>query len=240
MIDLHNHIIPGIDDGCADIDEALMLARIFIDRGINAICATPHIRPGMFDNSEEHIRSAGDAFAAELERSGIGLGFAFAAEYYFHERLLDALENPDQLLTLDTAGRYILVEFNYQRAPVHLKEFVFMLSLTGKRMVMAHPERYDWIAEDFDLAADLISMGVVMQGTLSSLAGEMGSRAARTIKAMLKNDLIQLVSSDCHKPGTALIMLERSFEMLRKEVSQAAADRLLNENPAIIKEGRSI
>lgn len=240
MIDLHNHIIPGVDDGCRDLDEALMLARVFSDKGYRAICATPHIRPGMFNNNEDQIRSAGNAFAAELVKSEIRLDFHFAAEYYFDERLLTGLDNPSNLLTLDQRGRYILVEFNYQRAPLHLKELVFQLSLKGLRMVMAHPERYDWIADDFELATDLVSMGVVMQGTLSSLAGEMGSRPGRTLKAMLKSDLIQLVSSDCHSPGAAVKMLERGLDILKKEVGQATASKLLSQNPAIISEGRSI
>jgi len=240
VIDLHNHIIPAVDDGCASLDESLMLARIFRDNGYRALCATPHIRQGMFDNSEEALKAAGQALAAEIAGSGIGIDFRFAAEYYFDERLLAELDRPENLLTLDPRGRYILIEFSYQRAPLRLKEFVFQLSLKGLRMVMAHPERYDWIANDFEFAADLAAMGAVMQGTLSSLAGEMGSRPSRTLKAMLRNDLIHIIASDCHGPDSAIRMLENSLKTLKKETNAETAEILLEKNPAIIYEGRSL
>jgi len=238
VIDLHNHIIPAVDDGARSAEESLEILKHYVESGFSAICATSHIRSALFDNDEENIRRHAPIVEEIIKREGLPLAFRYGAEYYYDDSLLEKLDNPKDLLTLDPEGRYLLVEFDYKIAPPHLKEFVFKLGLKGLRMVMAHPERYRYIYKDFDFAEELIAMGVIMQGTLGSLMGEMGSRPRKHFKEMLKADLFQIISTDCHRMPSCKKMLFEGIEIVKKEVGTEKSLELLQTTPALIYKGQ--
>ena len=199
MIDLHSHILPGVDDGAATMDDALEMARAAAAAGIAAVAATPHVRGG------EPIRAeAMQAGLAELRRALAGAG----VELEVHgggEVDLDRLEAlpPDELKGFGLGGNpaYLLVEFPYQGWPLDAPRLLFDLRLAGITPVLAHPERNAAVQAKPERLRELVDAGALVQVTAGSLAGRFGSTNRRTAEALVANGLAHLVASDAHDAG---------------------------------------
>lgn len=237
MIDLHNHILPGIDDGASDLEQTRNMAREFVRAGVRELAATPHIWPGRFDNHEDRIRELCAQIQADLHARDIPLTLRPGAEYYWHDSLLEKLQKPETLLTLADRGRHLLVEFDNRTRPLGLRETLFEMKLKGLTPVMAHPERYAWVAEDLDFVEELVSGGMLLQGTLARMLGFFGSGPRKNLKTLLERDLIQLVSSDAHVHSQIPQCYSTGVARLTDWVGEARAHRLLSEAPARIFAG---
>jgi protein-tyrosine phosphatase len=240
MIDLHNHILPGIDDGSDSIETSRKMAQAFVNAGVDRLAVTPHIRPGMFDNTEDGIRAVFAHMQRDLAEQRIELEIRPGVEYYWHEDLMAKFETPERLLTLADRGRHVLVEFSHSLRPVHLRETFFNLQLRGVTMVMAHPERYGWISDDLDYAEELVSSGMLMQGTLGPLAGLWGTRPRKALKQLLDRGLIHLISSDAHVVKQIPNYYGASLARLIEWVGKARAQMLLHDNPEKIYLGEPL
>jgi len=240
MIDLHNHILPGIDDGCKTLEESLALARAYVDYGFTAISTTSHIRPGLFDNNEDDIRGAVLQFRQSLEEQRIPLDVHAGAEYFFSDSFVAKVETPSQLLTLGDTGRYVLVEFSSIGRPSSLRDLVFRLQVHGVTPIIAHPERYSFVAEDLSFVEELVEAGILLQGTLSCLEGFWPSNARKTFKRLLDAGLLHLVSSDIHSAANAKALLSEGVKRLKTMLGTSKAEDLLEHNPKKILEGRDL
>ena len=198
MIDLHNHLLPGIDDGAATVADALAMAKAFADQGVRVVACTPHIVPGLYHNTGPDIRQRVAALQAEIDAVGISLRLVPGADNHvtpnFSARLREG-----HLLTL-ADSRYVLVEPAHHIATPRLEDLFLDLLSDGYVPILTHPERLSWIETNYPLMQRLAAKGVWMQVTAGSLVGRFGSRVKYWAERMLCDGHVHVLASDAHDP----------------------------------------
>ena len=199
MIDLHSHILPGLDDGAADLADALEIARAAAADGITAIAATPHVRedyPTTADAMESGVRY----LRAALEREGIRIELLPGGEVSLEQ--LDRLSH-DELRRFGLAGNsnFLLIETPYWDFPPPFGEVVGRVRSFGMNPVIAHPERNPAIQADLGKVAAFVDAGALIQVTAASLDGRLGSRTRASARKLVDAGLVHLVGSDAHTAG---------------------------------------
>jgi protein-tyrosine phosphatase len=241
MIDLHNHLLPAIDDGSKGMEETLEFLRIAGRDGIRVITATPHMKPGVYDNDRAAILDAvarvrdaaqGDADAGKVE-------LLPGAEVYYTADVVDRARR-GELMTIGDRGRYVLLELPYQQLPIHVDETIFQLRLHGLTPLMAHPERVAYYLEDFDRVAASVRLGALTQVTGASVTGKFGSKAREFANRMLEENLVHVLSSDAHDVRYRPPSLSDAVRGAGRLVGSEAARRLVEDNPRAILEGREV
>jgi protein-tyrosine phosphatase len=199
VIDLHSHVLPGLDDGPVDLTGSVAIAREAAAGGVTVIAATPHVRED-YPTSAVAIADALVTVREALRAASIGIEVLPGAEVAFERlRHLDL----DQLRAYGLAGspNYLLVELPFFGWPPGIHEQVQRLEEGGMTTVLAHPERNSAVQESPRRLAELVGGGVLVQVTAGSLAGGFGSTVARTANALLSGGLVHLVASDTHRAG---------------------------------------
>lgn len=199
MIDLHCHILPGIDDGPPDYAQALELARLAVFNGIHHAIATPHIHPGTWDNERSGIKHVWRSFQMELERNEIPLTIGMAAEVRVCGELMALLAaNRIPFLGTYRGMRVILLEFPHEHIPVGSDALVKWLLKRNILPMIAHPERNKAVIRDLMKIVPFVEMGCLLQVTAGSLAGQFGEFAELRARQMLENGWITVLASDAH------------------------------------------
>ena len=237
MIDLHLHLLPGIDDGADDLDTAAAMCRQAAEDGCVALVATPHQRTERWENLDAGLLEAlRRQVEAELDgRPRVLLG----GEIRVDSALLDDLAAPPGPLSL-AGSRYLLLELDRQRPHGALPELVHELAVRGRVPVFAHPEFIPELAGDLDLAAELAAAGALFQVTAASVTGDFG-RAARTVcRAMLEAGLVHFVASDAHGTRYRAPGLSQARQEIARHWGDAAAQRLTHDNPLAVIEDRPL
>lgn len=196
MIDLHSHILPGVDDGSPDIDTSLAMARMAVADGIEVMAATPHFMPGMYDNRSADIRARVATFNERLEQDGIDLAVVTGADAHIRPDFLAALKAGEILSLHDT--RYVLFEPPHNIMPQRMEDVLFNLQVAGYVPVLTHPERLKWIEQHYSVVQRLAEAGVWMQITAGSLTGRFGRRPRYWAERMLNEGRIHILASDAH------------------------------------------
>ena len=195
-LDIHSHILPGIDDGSPDTDTSIELIQGLYDLGIRKSIATPHIIGDMYRNTPEIINSALEKVKVACKKAKINIELSAAAEYMIDDYFLALLKNKAPLLTLHK--NILLTEISYATPPVNLGAIISNILAEGYRPILAHPERYFFYHHNFDQYYRLKEMGFLLQVNLLSLTGYYGSGAKKAAKFILEKDLASLVGTDLH------------------------------------------
>jgi protein-tyrosine phosphatase len=215
LIDLHCHLLPGLDDGPATIDESLALARAARESGIEAIVATPHIREDYpFDPAEIPLRAR--ELEQALREAGIAIRVVEGAEVAI-TRVPDLDQATLRVLCLGD-GPYMLVESPYTYATTVLEETVFDLQVRGFRPVLAHPERAPSFQQEPDRLARLVERGVLCSVTAASMTGAFGGTVKKFTALIFSRGLVHNVASDAHDAVRRPVDLRGGFESLDKEL----------------------
>ena len=197
MIDLHCHILPGIDDGPADIAESLDMARQAVRNGIHTVVATPHSRNGVYVNARADICRRVQEVNRMLAEAAIDLVVLPGAEEHIRPDMGDA-GMPDDIITLNDTGRYVLVEFPFMIVPQGAGEVLFCLKQRGLTPVLAHPERNAAIQGNIDILYPFVASGCLTQITAMSLTGDLGKSARECACRMVELRLAHVIASDAH------------------------------------------
>ncbi|WP_010228291.1 tyrosine-protein phosphatase [Gillisia marina] len=199
ITDIHNHILPGIDDGAQNIEDSISLLEKFSDIGISKFIATPHIMNDYYPNTPKTINNAlallnkGISENEKLKNTEIH----FAAEYMMDQNFLDLMKT-EKLLPLK--DNMVLVEMSYFQAPINLNEILFKLQTNGYKPVLAHPERYAFYhAKDLSKYEDLKNRGCLFQLNTLSLTPHYGSNMQKFAYRLLENGMIDFIGSDAHR-----------------------------------------
>jgi protein-tyrosine phosphatase len=198
VIDLHSHILPGLDDGVESPEEARELARLSAGEGIEAIAATPHVR-GDFPTTVEQMEQGVAAVRADLAEAGIELEVLHGGEIAL-ERLGELTPDDLERFTLAQTGRYLLLETPYFGSPLALVPAVRSLRDSGLTAVVAHPERNADVQRRPQLLESLVELGALVQITAASLDGRFGKPSRSAAKQLLRQRLGHLIASDAHGP----------------------------------------
>jgi protein-tyrosine phosphatase len=196
MIDFHNHLLPGIDDGSPDVDTSLALFKGMAELGFDEIICTPHIIADTHPNNPTTISQAADFLKEESKKLGVDLDFRFAAEYMLDDTFQQALSTKQPLLKLH--GNRILVEFSYIQKPSKVENFSFELQIAGYEPVLAHPERYIYYHKQMGLYEHLKDLGFELQLNLLSLTPYYGEEIQKVANQLLKNGLYDFACTDMH------------------------------------------
>ena len=189
-IDIHSHLLPGIDDGAQTIDDTLFLVDSLKNIGISNFITTPHIFSGFWDNTKDKIQ------ALEVEtNSNNNTSFKAAAEYLMDDHFVSLFQK-GEILTLK--DNYVLVEMSYLNPPIQLFDIIFDLQVAGYKPVLAHPERYTFYHNSFDQYLKLKNAGCLFQINLPSTVGYYGKEVAQAAEKLLKKGLIDFVGTDVH------------------------------------------
>jgi tyrosine-protein phosphatase YwqE len=217
-VDMHSHILPGIDDGAATVEDSIIFIREMMDMGIKKIIATPHIMYDYYRNTPETINAALDVLRAELVKKGIDITVEAAAEYFFDEHFIK-LVNEGKLLTI--GGKYILIEFGFITAPPVFIPTFQKLKDVGLQPILAHPERYPYYKlDDFQ---NLKDWGFSLQINTISLTGYYGKETKHMAEELVDNNLVDFISSDMHHL--------RHVEALRHSLDMGYVQRMLKHYP---------
>ena len=235
MIDLHTHILPGIDDGARTLDDALDMARAFVADGVTAIAATPHVRDD-YPTSADVMLHAVDALRRTLDAEGIALTVLPGAELAL-EWIARLDEAELRRLTLAGSGRYVLVETPYYGWPVELVERLLSLRVAGFTPVLAHPERNPEVQQNPSLLAPLVRGGTLVQVTSASLDGRLGARSRQTALRLVAAGLGHLVASDAHTPEVRAAGMRSAVDAIQ---DAALAEWLVTDIPHALVAGRDL
>jgi protein-tyrosine phosphatase len=235
VIDLHSHILPGVDDGVATTEQSLELARAAANDGVEAIAATPHVRDD-YPTTAETMERGVAKLRTSLASSGIQLTLLPGGEL-----ALDRLDvyDPEELRRYGLGGNesYLLVETPYHAWPLDLGERVFRLAVAGLTAVLAHPERNDAVQEDPGRLEPLVRAGALVQLTAASVDGRFGRRTARIADVLIERGLAHLVASDAHAPTVRAIGMSAAAEALG---AGALARWLTVDVPRAIVDGTAV
>ncbi|HVR96935.1 MAG TPA: CpsB/CapC family capsule biosynthesis tyrosine phosphatase [Thermoanaerobaculia bacterium] len=237
MIDLHCHILPGIDDGARDLEEALAMCRMAAADGCEAMVATPHQRRGIWWNTD------GRQLAALHDELQTALGAEHrvhpGGEIHVDSELLPEIERlPASGLQPLAGSRYLLIEFGAEHDEDGAVSVVHELAVAGWRPVIAHPEFIPWL--DLGLVERLISLGATMQVTAMCVTGDFGRRPQQDTHALLDTGLVHFVASDSHGTRRRPPGLRRAYETIAGRWGEKTARRLTIDNPRAVVENRPL
>ncbi len=235
--DLHCHILPGIDDGAKDLDQALAMARLAVADGIRTTVVTPHHLNGVYSNRPGDIMAALGSLREALIAEGIPLKLLPGAELHLVPELPAEIAS-GQALTIANRGRAVLVELPVHTVPMgteHLLEQILAQSLTP---VIAHPERNSRLREQPEMLEDWISMGCLGQITAQSCTGQFGPRVREASRLMIQRGLIHVLASDAHRDSRRIPRLSEARVQLAEWTNQQVADLLALRFPHDLVEGR--
>ena len=232
MIDLHCHMLPGIDDGAADMNVALAMARMAVADGIETVACTPHIYPGLYENTGAGIEAGIAALRAALADAGIPLKLVTGADTHLVPGLLAKLRT-GEVPTL-AGSKYFLLEPAHHVAPPQFEDSVFEFIAAGYTPVVTHPERLTWIDEHFAVFSQLVRAGAWMQITAGSLTGHFGPEPQYWGERMLDEGLVHLLATDAHGIGRRAPLLAEGRDAAAKWVGKEEARRLIEDRPRCI------
>ena len=193
--DLHSHILPGIDDGAPDMGVSLNMLRGFVELGYKKVITTPHVMSDFYPNTKEKILESFEALKIAAAEAHIGLELGVAAEYFIDENFQNRIGTGE---LLPIVNKEVLVEFSMFSEPPMLKEVIFSMVTRGYKPVIAHPERYNFLHQDFDRYAEFKDRGCLLQLNLLSVSGYYGPGARKIAEKILDKGLYDYCGSDAH------------------------------------------
>jgi protein-tyrosine phosphatase len=235
LIDIHSHILPGLDDGARTMDDSVELARHAVRDGITAIVATPHVRHD-YPTPPERMESAVDRVRAALDSEGVPLELWTGGEGAL-EQLMAMDARTMARFSLGGAGRYVLVEFPYDGWPLPLPSEIERLSGSGVTAVIAHPERNADVQARPERIGPLVEAGALIQLTAASVDRRLGRRAATAARRLLDLGLAHVIASDAHMPGVRAVGMAAAAEAVG---DPAVARWMTHDVPAAIVAGEGI
>ncbi|MDK2759643.1 MAG: hypothetical protein KYX66_23250 [Blastomonas fulva] len=232
MIDLHSHLLPGLDDGAPDLSSALELARVAVKDGITHMLCTPHIHPGRHDNTIHSIATAHKIMVDGLREAAIPLSIGIGAEMRFDIDLIAGVRNETVPFIGSWRGRKVLLlEFPHEGIPSGAELLTRWLIERGVVPMIAHPERNKGILRAPRRLKAFIEQGCLLQVTAASVAGEFGKAARELSHALLHEDRITVLASDAHNLKYRPPVLSRGVQCAAHIVGDAKAQALVMYNP---------
>ncbi|HET8829374.1 MAG TPA: CpsB/CapC family capsule biosynthesis tyrosine phosphatase [Pelobium sp.] len=194
-IDMHSHILPGIDDGAPTVKESVMMVKRFQQLGFKKLIATPHIMADYYRNTPDTINKALEELREELVKQNIDMPIEAAAEYYLDETFENKI-NKGNLMTM--GGDYILFELSYINYPNNIKDIIQKLNDKGLKPILAHPERYPYLHGSIENYYKIREFGCYFQLNAISLAGYYGKQTQKIAEQLVDNMMIDFIGSDMH------------------------------------------
>jgi tyrosine-protein phosphatase YwqE len=196
-VDIHSHLLPGVDDGANNMEEALAMLRGMTGVGFQHLYLTPHVRSHYYPNTPASLQPVFEEFQQAARRAGIDTQLNLCAEYYLDSAFQEAIQAGMPLLPFP--GNYLLVEISMHQEPLFLFETLFDIQSRGYRLILAHPERYPFYWKKIEIYRKLKRAGCLLQVNLFSFTGYYGKGVRAAAELLQKNGLIDFVATDMHR-----------------------------------------
>lgn len=238
MIDIHSHILPGVDDGAKNFEVSIEMARMYIENGIEKVIATPHYIGGINNKTLDENREILNKLTGKIKEENLDLEVVLGNEIMISLEILRDI-GKGKVTTLN-GTRYVLVELPMFDIPLYTEDMIYELLLKGYIPVIAHPERNSKIMEDPNILFNYISNGALAQLNLPSLEGRYGSEVREVSEILLKHNMIHFIGTDSHGVKKRSPRVGNSLEVLQGIVSQKGFQDLVYKNPQFLWNNKDI
>ncbi|MFG6496233.1 tyrosine protein phosphatase [Fictibacillus sp. UD] len=238
MIDIHSHVLPGIDDGAETIEQAVAMAKVAVEEGITHLYATPHHRNGRYENERSAILEHVAHLNTELQQRKIPLQILPGQEIRIYKELIEDLDR-DVFTPLHHELKYLLIELPSNHVPAYAAEIFFELSLRNYTPIIVHPERNSEIIENPDILYEFIITGALTQITASSIAGKFGKKIMNFSNDLINANMAHFIASDAHNTDSRGFHLVKAYERVQKQFG-IDMRYYLQENAELVSQGKSI
>lgn len=237
IIDIHSHILAGIDDGSRNHDMTMHMLEIAKEEGITTMVATPHHMPGKGYTPPEKIQEMVTELQIEADNLDMGIRILPGNELFYREDLLDLLEE-GQIMGMNGTG-YVLVEFDVMAERPYIRNAMRNILGMGYKPILAHVERYPAIlGKDYETIRILRKLGVLIQANAASIAGDVGKDIQKHMKKLLKEELIDLVGTDAHTDRNRAPRVQSCISLLEKWCEPDYIEQLLYKNAKSLLESK--
>ncbi len=229
MIDIHSHLIYGVDDGSKDIETSISILDSLSKNGITDIILTPH-----YITDTNYISPKTDnifkllELKREIKKQGININIYLGNEIYIDPNILDLIKN-NKMCSLNNSA-YILVELPMSGNYPDYQDILSDLLRIGFKVVLAHPERYATFQKDFNKVLEMVDMGVLLQCNIDSILGYYGKEAKKTMKLILKNKLVSFVGTDIHSIKNDYSYIDKAKNKFKKYLTEEEINKVFIEN----------
>lgn len=231
-IDIHSHILPGVDDGSQSMEQSLVMLRQAVSNGIGKVILTPHNKAERRNVSVDGIRKRTDALQKAAMEDGIPVTLYTGMEISYRHGVVDLLEE-GKLCTL-AGSQYVLVEFHPMEQFNYIKSAVYEFVSCGYIPVLAHVERYECMASKLQNVSDVIDRGALIQVNASTVTGRMGYKGKQNVKKLLKERLVHFIATDAHDEENRGVYLNDCKKYLCKKFGEEYTAQLLYDNASRI------
>ena len=233
MIDMHCHIIPGVDDGARTKKDVRELLLMEYKSGVRHIVMTPHYRKGMFEPTEQLVKKRADYVRREIETLGIDMNGHVGCEYHANSEMVKEFTENKRFRM--NGGKFVLVEFSSRHNFVQIRNWIYELVKAGFRPIIAHVERYHSVVKNgLDFIDELRDMGAYIQMNADSIIGEDGFMIKRFCKKVIKEEMLDFVGSDGHDLARRTPHIGKCYDKIEKMMGTDYADMIFISNPECI------
>jgi len=230
VIDIHCHILPGLDDGPKTDEEALSMCEVAADDGVKTIVATPHTGREVYQTSAEDVLAGVSHLNGLLGKKGIPINILPGHDVYVHPEIIENIKKK-KVLTVNDNGKYIILELPVQSVPFYVEKVVLDLKAIGVTGIISHPERNYHIQKNTGVLEKLVSSGALVQLTALSLTGGFGAPAQRTAVSLIHKGLAHIIASDGHSTEERPPVLSPAVKEAAKFIGEERALEMVNAKP---------
>ncbi len=239
MIDLHCHLLPGVDDGAPDLETALDLARLAVDNGITHAVLTPHVHPGRYENTLVSLSPVFESFVAAVSEADIALELALAGEVRVSPEILPMIADGEVPFLGEWQGKpVVLLELPHSHIPPGSDKLVAWLAARDIQPMIAHPERNKDVMRNYDKIEPFIEAGCLFQVTAMSVAGAFGEGAHRRALELLDAGVVTVLASDAHNSKHRPPALEAGRLAAAERVGEAESWQLVRDRPGLLAQSK--
>lgn len=239
MIDIHTHIIPGVDDGSKTIEESIRIIKNAVSDGVKTIVAAPHVFEIQNNINLRKIHDTFDLLQKRLISEDIKIKIILAAELSISPDLPKVIKSNKEL-TINSKNRYILMELPMQEIPSFTEQIIFDLLVENIIPIITHPERYFDIWKDPNKLFKLVQKGALTHVNTGSLMGKYGKKSLNTAKILLSHNLIHMIGSDVHSSSNGYYPLSKGVNEVAKIVGLERAEKMATSIPEKVVNGERI
>ena len=236
MIDMHSHILPGLDDGPDDIGESIRMCRMAADDGIHTIVATPHMLKGIYNFSKKDVLKKVEELNSTLKAKDIPLTILPGAEVVIDPDIFSLIQNGD-LLTINDGGSHIFLELTDYFPKKQIENFIKNLIENDMIPIISHPERNTTIQKNITILSRFVKAGALSQITAMSITGDFGIRAQKTSKEILKSGLAHVIATDAHSSTWRPPILSNGVRAAKEIIGEDNAIKMVTKTPRLIIQG---
>lgn len=233
MIDIHCHILPGLDDGSQSNAHSLAMAEAAVNEGIHTIIATPHHLDGKYNNERRQIEQAVKELNELLEEQNIDLTILPGQETRINGDMVEKLEKREIVPLNDS--KYVFVEFPSNHVPHYASQLFFDMQVAGYTPVIVHPERNSAITQDPDKLYRLVKNGVLTQVTASSIVGNFGKKIQKFSMDLFEHNLTHFIASDAHNTSSRGFYMDKAYDLIHKTFGNGMVFHLMENSERLIK-----